>query len=73
MPKRTLTWQSRARGLYQIGVIAEVLRVIELADDNLAYHSGQKQFRWTKWFKQIRFMANLQKSGHIKAADDDKE
>ncbi len=61
--------------LYQIGVIAEVLRVIELADDNLSIIiQAKKRFEWTKMVQTDPFfVATYKIRDTIKAADDDKE
>ena len=61
--------------LYHIGVIAEVLRVIELADDNLSIIiQAKKRFEWTKMVQTDPFfVATYKIRDTIKAADDDKE
>lgn len=61
--------------LYHIGVIAEVLRVIELADDNLSIIiQAKKRFEWTKMVQTDPFfVATYKIRDTIKATDDDKE
>jgi len=61
--------------LYHIGVIAEVLKVIELADDNLSIIiQAKKRFEWTKMIQTDPFfVATYKIRDTIKAADDDKE
>lgn len=61
--------------LYHIGVIAEVLKVIELADDNLSIIiQAKKRFEWTKMVQTDPFfVATYKIRDTIKAADDDKE
>lgn len=61
--------------LYHIGVIAEVLRVIELADDNLSIIiQAKKRFEWTKMVQTDPFfVATYKIRDTIKGADDDKE
>lgn len=61
--------------LYTIGVIAEVLRVIELDDNNVSIIvQAKKRFEWTELTQTEPFlMANYKMLESEKAAKDDKE
>ena len=61
--------------LYKLGVIAEVIRVIELADNNFSIIvQAKKRFEWTEMTQSEPFMkATYKLRETVKASKDDKE
>jgi len=61
--------------LYNLGVIAEVIRVIELADNNFSIIvQAKKRFEWTEMTQSEPFMkATYKLRETVKASKDDKE
>jgi ATP-dependent Lon protease len=61
--------------LYKLGVIAEVIRVIELADNNFSIIvQAKKRFEWTEMIQNEPFMkATYKLRETVKASKDDKE
>ncbi|MDD4778606.1 MAG: endopeptidase La [Fermentimonas sp.] len=64
-----------AEDLYKLGVIAEVIRVIELADNNFSIIvQAKKRFEWLEMTQTEPFMkATYKLRETVKASEDDKE
>ena len=68
-------WKIEAADLYRMGVLAEVIRVIELADDNLSIIvQAKKRFEWQALTQTTPYLkATYQLMETTKAQKDDKE
>ncbi|MBF6597840.1 MAG: endopeptidase La [Fermentimonas sp.] len=73
--KDAYTEDPKPEDIYQIGVVAEVLRVVEFSEDNYSIIiQAKKRFRWNEMSQTKPYMlANYKFKESIKPAVDDKE
>lgn len=73
--KDASTEDPKPEDIYQIGVVAEVLRVVEFSEDNYSIIiQAKKRFRWNEMSQTKPYMlANYKFKESIKPAVDDKE
>ncbi|NLD22631.1 MAG: endopeptidase La [Bacteroidales bacterium] len=73
--KDASTEDPKPEDIYQIGVVAEVLRVVEFSEDNYSIIiQAKKRFQWNEMLQTKPYMlANYKLKESIKPAEDDKE
>ena len=73
--KDASTEDPKQEDIYQIGVVAEVLRVVEFSEDNYSIIiQAKKRFQWNEMVQTEPYMlANYKLKESIKPAEDDKE